>query len=68
MPGQTQEGTGPAEYDIRRRPSVADKLPQLHNDEEVLFELVEAGDLDGVSELLEVRFNIIIIIIIITLF
>ena len=58
FPAQTQEGAGPEEDSNIRRPSAADKLPQLLNDEEVLFELVEAGDLDGVSELLEVRFNI----------
>ncbi|KAI0225455.1 Short transient receptor potential channel 4 [Lamellibrachia satsuma] len=39
----------------RRRSSAASKLPRLRRDEEVLFELVDAGDLDGVTELLQER-------------
>ena len=38
----------------RRRQSAAARLPRLRREEEVLFDLVEAGDLDGIMELLQV--------------
>lgn len=39
----------------RRRQSAAARLPTLRREEEVMFELVDAGDLDGVTELLQVH-------------
>ena len=38
----------------RRRQSAAARLPRLRREEEILFDLVEAGDLDGITELLQV--------------
>ncbi|KAI0225454.1 Short transient receptor potential channel 4 [Lamellibrachia satsuma] len=50
-----KRGSGTSTNIVNRRPSAADKLPQLRREEEMLFENVEAGDLDGVTALLRKR-------------